>query len=164
MRVSRPHIRLVALTLLILGVSVAGCGWNPPAPAPTSSAAAVDCGPGPSAADVESEFALLPPGPWREVSRDHAADCQLQWVVVTSGDQPDSPQQVLFFDGAAPVGSPTMEPRPYITVTAQGEHDAVVQYQWSQGQDEPCCPTGIGTARVTLEDGRLTILDPIPNS
>ncbi|MDG4667542.1 LppP/LprE family lipoprotein [Mycobacterium sp. 236(2023)] len=159
----RLHTRPVALVLLILGLVVGGCGSSTPEPASTSSAAAADCGPGPSAQDVEAEFALLPPGPWREASRGHAADCQLQWVVVTSGDQPDSAQQVLFFDGPAPVGSPTMEPRPYITVTAQGEHDAVVQYQWKQGQDEPCCPTGIGSARVTLEDGRLTILDPIPN-
>lgn len=112
---------------------------------------------------MESEFALLPAGAWRETARGAAGDCRLQWVVVTAGDQPDSPQQALFFDDGAPVGSPTMEPRPYITVTAQGERDAVVQYQWRQGGDEPCCPTGIGTARVTLEDGRLTVLDPIPN-
>ena len=164
MRFPRLRIRHLASVLLTLGVTVAGCGWSPPAPAPTSSAAAADCGPRPTAQDVEAEFALLPPAPWREVSRGHASDCRLQWVVVTSGDQPDSLQQVLFFDDGAPVGSPTMDPRPYITVTAQGEHDAVVQYQWSQGDDEPCCPTGIGTARVTLEDGRLTILDPIPNS
>ncbi|MBB2992270.1 hypothetical protein FHR72_003769 [Mycolicibacterium iranicum] len=163
MRVSRTRPRHVAAVLLLVGAT-AGCGWSPPAPAPTSSAAAADCGPGPAAQDVEAEFSLLPPGPWRESSRGRAADCRLQWVVVTSGDQPDSLQQVLFFDGASAVGSPTIEPRPYITVTAQGEHDAVVQYQWRQGADQPCCPTGIGTARVTLEEGRLTVLDPIPNS
>ena len=84
------------------------------------------------------------------------------WVVVDSGDDADSPQQVLFFADGAPVGSPTPEPRPYLSVRPQGDHNAVVQYQWRQGADEPCCPTGIGTARVTLEDGRLTILDPIP--
>lgn len=140
----------------------AGCGFSPPSPQPTSTAA--DCGPGPDAAAVESEFALLPPGPWKETTRGTAADCRLQWVVVTAGDQPDSPQQALFFDGAEPIGSPSMDPRPYITVTPQGEHDAVVQYQWRQGQDEPCCPTGIGTARVTLEEGRLTVLDPVPGA
>ncbi len=112
---------------------------------------------------MESELSLLPAGIWREIDRGSAADCRMQWVVVTSGDAADSPQQVFFFDGEEPVGPPTMDPKPYITVTPQGEHDAVVQYQWRQGQDEPCCPTGIGTARVTLEEGRLTVLDPIPN-
>jgi len=148
--------------LIITVATAAGCGWSPPTAAPTSTA--VDCGPGPDAASVESELQLLPPEPWRETSRGRSADCSMQWVVVTGGDQPDSPQQVLFFDGVEPVGSPTMDPRPYITVTSQGEHDAVVQYQWRQGADQPCCPTGIGTARVTIEDGRLTILDPIPGA
>jgi LppP/LprE lipoprotein len=146
----------------LLTVTAAGCGWSPPSPPPTSTAA--DCGPQPSAAAVESELSLLPPGPWRQTARGAAADCDLQWVIVTAGDRPDSLQQALFFDGVEPVGSPTMNPRPYITVTPQGAHNAVVQYQWRQGQDQPCCPTGIGTARVTLEDGRLTVLDPVPAS
>lgn len=148
--------------LISSGLLAAGCGWSPPSPSPTSSAA--DCGPGPTAGAVESELSLLPPGPWQETARGSAADCGLQWVVVTAGSQPDSPSQALFFDGSEPVGSPTMDPRPYITVTPQGEHDAVVQYQWRQGQDPPCCPTGIGTARVTLEEGRLTVLDPVPGA
>ncbi len=145
--------------LVSTGLFVVGCGFSPPAAPPTSS---VDCGPGPAADAVTAEFALLPPGPWQESSRGNSADCRLHWVVVDAGSQPDSPQQVLFFAGQNPVGSPTPEPRPYISVLPQGDHDAVVQYQWRQGDDEPCCPTGIGTARVTLEDGRLTILDPIP--
>lgn len=154
MRVSRP-----VLALVTLAATVAGCGWSPPAAPPTST---VDCGPGPGAEAVTAEFALLPPGAWRDTARGSTPDCRLFWVVVTSGDAPDSPQQVLFFDGVEPVGSPTPDPRPYITVTAQGDHAASVQYQWLQGQDQPCCPTGIGSARVTLEDGRLTVLDPIP--
>ncbi len=148
------------LAVLIASVSLAaGCGFSPPPAPPTSS---VDCGPGPTPDAVTAEFALLPPGSWRDTARGSTADCRLYWVVVAAGDAPDSPQQALFFDGPEPVGSPTMEPRTYITVTAQGETTAVVQYQWRQGQDEPCCPTGIGSARVTLEDGRLTVLDPIP--
>ena len=145
--------------LLSTGILAAGCGWSPPAAPPTSTA---DCGPGPTADAVTAEYALLPPGPWQEDSRGHTADCRLHWVVVEAGTEPDSPQQVLFFAGQQPVGSPTPEPRPYLSVTAQGPDVAVVQYQWRQGADEPCCPTGIGTARVTLEQGRLTILDPIP--
>ena len=42
---------------------------------------------------------------------------------------------------------------------------AVVQYQWRQGNDAPCCPTGIGTVRFHIgEDGKLKALDPIPNA
>jgi len=137
----------------------AACGWSPPTPAPTSTR---QCGPGPGAAAVGDEISLLPPAPWTEASRGHAADCRLNWVVVGTGTASDSPQQVLFFDGEKGVGSPTPDPRPYLTVIPQGEHDAVVQYQWRKGSDPACCPTGIGSARVTLEDGRLTILDPIP--
>ncbi|GFH03985.1 LppP/LprE family lipoprotein [Mycolicibacterium hippocampi] len=157
MRVSRPVSAL--MMLVTLAALTVGCGWSPSGPAPTSTAA---CGPGPTDEVVTSEFLLLPPGQWRETARGNAPDCRLNWVVVTDGEAPDSPQQVLFFDGTDPVGSPTPEPRPYITVIPQGDHHAHVQYQWRQGQDEPCCPTGIGSARVTLEDGRLTVLDPIP--
>lgn len=138
---------------------VAACGWSPPSPAPTSTQA---CGPGPSAQAVSTEILMLPPASWTETARGHAADCRLNWVVVSSGAASDSPAQVLFFDGEKGVGSPTPDPRPYINVVAQGDHDASVQYQWRQGSDPACCPTGVGSARVTLEEGRLTILDPIP--
>ena len=150
----------VSPALAVMSAAVtAACGWNPPAPAPTSTQA---CGPGPSAQAVSTEISMLPPASWAEASRGHAADCRLNWVVVSSGAASDSPQQVLFFDGDQGVGSPTPDPRPYISVVAQGDHDARVQYQWRQGSDPACCPTGVGSARVTLEEGRLTILDPIP--
>jgi len=154
MRFSGP-----VLALVTLAASTAGCGWSPPAAPPTST---VDCGPGPSPDAVAFELQLLPPGSWRDTARGSSPDCQLYWVVVSAGDASDSPQQVLFFDGVNPIGSPTPDPRPYITVTPQGDHTANVQYQWRQGQDPACCPTGIGSAKVTIEDGRLTVLDPIP--
>ncbi|MCV7154561.1 LppP/LprE family lipoprotein [Mycolicibacterium pyrenivorans] len=154
MRFSRLPPAVVTMAAI-----TAGCGWSPSGPAPTSTA---DCGPGPAPDAVTAEFALLPPGAWRDTSRGSTPDCRLHWVIVASGDAPDSPQQVLFFDGGEPVGSPTPEPRTYITVTAQGNHTANVQYQWLQDGDQACCPTGIGSARVTLEDGRLTVLDAIP--
>lgn len=147
-----------ALTVMSTAL-IGACGWSPPSPPPTSTQA---CGPGPSEQAVSAEIAMLPQAAWSETSRGHAADCRLNWVVVSSGAASDSPQQVLFFDGDKGVGSPTPEPRPYITVVAQGEHDAAVQYQWRQGSDAACCPTGVGSARVTIEEGRLTILDPIP--
>ena len=61
------------------------------------------------------------------------------------------------------IGTPTPDPRPYITITAMGSDAAAVQYQWCQGQDPACCPTGIGSARFKIEDGKLKALDPIPN-
>lgn len=152
-------MRISSAVVAMTAVLTAACGWSPPGPAPTSTQA---CGPGPSAQSVATEISMLPQASWTESARGHAADCRLNWVVVSSGAASDSPQQVLFFDGDKGVGSPTPEPRPYITVTAQGDHDARVQYQWRQGADPACCPTGVGSARVTLEDGRLTILDPIP--
>jgi hypothetical protein len=44
-----------------------------------------------------------------------------------------------------------------------GNDTAQVQYQWRQGQDPACCPTGIATVRFQVgEDGKITSLDPIP--
>ena len=74
-------------------------------------------------------------------------------MVVTSGDASDSPQQVLFFNRNTPLGTPTPDLRPYITVTTTGNDTAFVQYQWRQGQDAACCPTGIVTIRFKIEDG-----------
>ena len=156
--------RLVLIAaLLTLGSASAGCGWSPPSASPTTSVACTQAD-GPTAAALDNEIRRLPGGPWREASRGHAADCRLHWVVVTAGDASDSPQQVLFFDRNAPIGTPTPDPRPYITVTPQGNDAAVVQYQWRQAQEPACCPTGIGSARFTIRDGRLEALDPVPNT
>jgi hypothetical protein len=154
-------LRLIAV-LLPLGLIPAGCGWSPPSPPPTTSVA---CGPaeGPAEDTVAAEINKLPAAQWLEVVRGHTADCTLHWVVVSSGDASDSPGQVLFFDRKTPIGTATPEPRPYITVTAMGNDTAVVQYQWRQGQDAACCPTGIGNVRFKIEDGKLKALDPIPN-
>ncbi|MBW8712204.1 MAG: LppP/LprE family lipoprotein, partial [Mycobacterium sp.] len=75
----------------------------------------------------------------------------------------DSPAQVLFFDRKSPIGTPTPDPRPYITITPTANDIAAVQYQWRQGQEPACCPTGIATVRFKIEDGKLKALDPIPN-
>ena len=155
--------RLITVVLLSLGLLAAGCGWSPPSPPVTSSAG---CGQadGPSADTVAAEIAKLPAAPWSEIVNGHTADCSLHWVVVTSGDASDSPGQVLFFDRKSPIGTPTPDPRPYITVTAIGNDTAAVQYQWRQGQEPACCPTGIATVRFKVEDGKLKALDPIPNA
>jgi hypothetical protein len=153
--------RLIAV-VFVLGLIAAGCGWSPPAPPTTTS---VGCTPadGPSADTVAAEIAKLPAAQWIEVVSGHTADCSLHWTVVTSGDASDSPGQVLFFDRKSPIGAATPDPRPYITVTAQGNDTAAVQYQWRQGQDPACCPTGIATVRFKTEDGKLKALDPIPS-
>ena len=152
--------RLIAV-LLTLGVFAAGCGWSPPSGAPTTTAA---CAPadGPDENTVTTEVNKLPAAQWQEIMRGHTADCQLHWVVVTAGDASDSPGQVLFFDRKTAIGTPTPEPRPYITITPIGNDTATVQYQWRQGQEPACCPTGIGSVRFKLEDGKLKALDPIP--
>jgi len=39
-----------------------------------------------------------------------------------------------------------------------------VQYQWQVGNDQPCCPTGIGTVKFQIgSDGRLLALGKIPH-
>jgi len=149
--------------VLVLGLTAAGCGFKPPAAPPTTSAACTQAD-GPSADTVAAEIAKLPAAQWSEIVIGHTADCSLHWVVVTSGDASDSPGQVLFFDRKSPIGPPTPDPRPYITINAIGNNTAAVQYQWRQGQQPACCPTGVATVRFKIEDGKLKALDPIPNA
>jgi LppP/LprE lipoprotein len=148
--------------VLVLGLTAAGCGFKPPAAPPTTSAACTQAD-GPSADTVAAEIAKLPAAQWNEIMSGHTADCSLHWVV-TSGDASDSPGQVLFFDRKSPIGPPTPDPRPYITINAIGNDTAAVQYQWRQGQEPACCPTGVATVRFKIEDGKLKALDPIPNA
>jgi hypothetical protein len=149
------------ITIVLVGLLAVGCGWSPPSPPVTTSAGCTPAD-GPSADSVAAEIAKLPAAPWIEVVSGHTADCSLHWVVVTSGDASDSPGQVLFFDRKAPIGTATPDPRPYITINPSGNDTAAVQYQWRQGQDPACCPTGIATVRFKVEDGKLKALDPIP--
>lgn len=154
--------RLLA-ALLAVGTFAIGCGWSPSGPPPTSTQA---CGPAdaPSADAVTQAIAGLPQAQWKETARGNTPDCRLNWVVVTAGDASDSPMQVLFFDRNNPLGPATPEPRTYINVISMGNETASVQYQWRQGQDPACCPTGIGNVRFQVgEDGKLKPLDPIPN-
>ena len=154
--------RLIAV-LMTLGVVAVGCGWSPPSAPPTTSVACTQAD-GPTPETTQQAVASLPQGAqWRETSRGHTPNCRLNWVVVSAGDASDSPQQVLFFDRNNSLGPATPEPRPYINVTTMGDDTVNVQYQWRQGQDPACCPTGIGAVRFKIEDGKLKALDPIPN-
>ncbi|MGW0160459.1 LppP/LprE family lipoprotein [Mycobacterium sp. NPDC003323] len=148
----------VAGTVLFL----AACGWSPENSAPPSAA---DCSAEdtPSVETVRTAIAGVGDG-WTETARGHTGDCRLHWVVIGAGDRaPDAAVQVLFFDRNNPLGPPTPRPRPYTTVVPLSDTTATVQYQWRQGEDEPCCPTGIGQVRFQIgEDGTLQALDPIP--
>jgi hypothetical protein len=155
-------LRLLAASIAV-GLFAIGCGWSPPSPPPTSTQA---CGStdAPSADTVQQAIESLPQAQWKEASRGHTPDCRLNWVVVGSGDASDSPMQVLFFDRNNSLGPATPEPRSYINVISMGNDTANVQYQWRQGQDPACCPTGIGTVRFQIGgDGKLEARDPIPN-
>lgn len=161
-------MRLLAFLVVpaALTLFAAGCGWSPPSgDQPTAAACAP--GDGPSADAVSVELGKIPApaggGQWHESARGSAADCRLFWVQVASNNAaPDSPGQLLFFDRGTALGTPTPEPRPYLAVVSSGADTVTVQYQWKQGEDQPCCPTGIGTARFGIDGGQLTALDPIP--
>jgi hypothetical protein len=156
------RIRLLAASMVV-GAAAIGCGWSPPSPPPTSTQA---CGSSdaPDPDTVQQAIAGLPQGPrWRETARGNTPDCRLNWVVTQAGDASDSPMQVLFFDRATALGPATPEPRSYINVISTGNHTANVQYQWRQGQDPACCPTGIAAVRFQIgDDGKIKSLDPIP--
>ncbi|BBY30696.1 LppP/LprE family lipoprotein [Mycolicibacterium sediminis] len=141
----------------------AGCGWSPPS---GNQSAPSTCTPtdGPSADDVGQAIASLPNDEqWRETARGTTSDCRLHWVqVAATSPAADAPGQVLFFDRQTPIGTPTPQPRPYVAVVDSGTDTVTVQYQWRQGGDQACCPTGIGTVRVRAADGALEVLDPIP--
>ena len=137
---------------------------EPTVPPPTNTQA---CAPSdaPTPDTVAQAIASLPQGAqWRETSRGHTPDCRLNWVVVTAGDASDSPHagvvlrpQQLARPGHA--GAASVHQR-----HSMGNDTANVQYQWRQGQDPACCPTGIGTVRFQIgDDGKLESLDPIPN-
>ncbi len=160
--------RLLIATMLSVAMLVAGCGWSPPgAPPPKPDT----CKPedGPSLQSVQEAIAGVPVpaagSSWTETASGHTADCRLHWVQIGADNSDlNRPQQVLFFDRNTPLGTATPEPRPYINVLNAGDDTVVVQYQWQQGNDAPCCPTGIGTVRFQIgEDGKLKPIDPIPN-
>lgn len=147
----------------------AGCGWGPPSPpAPPEDRCADTDGPSPQT--VRRAIAAVPApagSTWMPTAAGHTGDCRLHWVKLAAADADAAgpgPEQLLFFDRGTALGSPTPEPRPYITVLSSSAQTVTVQYQWPVGDDPPCCPTGAGTTRYRIVDGRLAALDPIPGS
>jgi len=102
---------------------------------------------------------------WVEIGRGHTKNCRLYWVqIIPTIASESTPEQLLFFDHNTPLGTPTPNPKPYITVLPAGEDTVTVQYQWQVGGDEPCCPKGIGTVKFQIgSDGKLQALGKVPH-
>ncbi len=89
----------------------------------------------------------------------------MYWVqIIPSIADESTPQQLLFFDHNTPLGTPTPNPKPYITVLPPGDDTVTVQYRWQVGSDQACCPTGNGTVKFQIgSDGKLQALGKIPH-
>lgn len=156
------------ITALCACLAVAGCDDKPraPAAAPTDTCKVSD---GPTADTVRRAIASVPievPGSsWVEIARGHTKKCRLYWVqIIPTIASESTPQQLLFFDHNTPLGSPTPNPKPYISVLPPSDDTVQVRYQWRVGSDQECCPTGSGTVKFHIgPDGKLKALDPIPH-
>ena len=157
--------QLIVILLILL---TSGCGWKPPAPRATPPDTCKNFD-GPTADAVRQAIASVPiivPGStWVEIARGHTGKCRLYWVqIIPTIASESTPQQLLFFDHNTPLGTPTPNPKPYITVLPPSDDTITVQYQWQKGNDQPCCPTGTGTVKFQIgSDGKLQALGAIPH-
>jgi hypothetical protein len=158
-------VRRQLVILLILLASA--CGSKPPTPRATPDTCKESDGP--TADTVRQAIASVPiivPGStWVEIARGHTRKCRLYWVqIIPTIASESTPQQLLFFDHNIPLGTPTPNPKPYITVLPPSDDTITVQYQWQIGSEEPCCPKGIGTVKFQIgPDGKLQALGKIPH-
>lgn len=156
--------RLIVIALILLA---SGCGGKPTGPPPTPDKCRDSDGPTPDT--VQRAIASVPiavPGTtWVEIARGHAKKCRLYWVqIIPTIASESTGQQLVFFDHNTPLGTPTPNPKPYITVLPPSDDAVAVQYRWLKGNDEPCCPTGSGTVKFEIgPDGKLKALGKIPN-
>jgi hypothetical protein len=154
--------------VIVLILLVSACGGKPATP-PASRADTCKDSDGPTADIVRQAIASVPvevPGSsWVEIARGHTKKCRLYWVqIIPTIAAESTPQQLLFFDHNTPLGTPTPNPKPYITVLPPSDDTITVQYQWQVGKDEPCCPTGIGTVKFQIgSDGKLQAVGKIPH-
>ena len=103
---------------------------------------------GPTADTVRQAIASVPiivPGStWVEIARGHTRKCRLYWVqIIPTIASESTPQQLLFFDHNTPLGTPTPNPKPYITVLPPSDDTITVRTNGRRATDEPCCPTGM---------------------
>lgn len=156
------------LIVIFLVLLASGCGWKPTAPPQARPDTCKDSD-GPTADTVRRAITAVPiaiPGTiWVEMGRGHTRNCRLYWVqIIPTIASESSPQQLLFFDHNTPLGSPTSNPKPYVTVLPPSDDTVTVQYQWQKGNDQLCCPTGIGTVKFRIgPDGKLQTIGKIPN-
>lgn len=154
--------------MILLLLLATACGGKPSAPQAPRADACKDSD-GPSADTVRRAIASVavevPGSSWVEIARGHTKKCRLYWVqIIPTIAGESTPQQLLFFDHNTPLGPPTPNPKPYITVLPPSDDTVTVQYQWQVGKDQPCCPTGIGTVKFHIgADGKLQALGAIPH-
>ena len=154
--------------MILLVLLAAACGGKPTTPpaSPPDNCKASD---GPTAETVRQAIASVPvtiPGTnWVEIARGHTRKCRLYWLqIIPTIASESTPQQLLFFDHNTPLGTPTPNPKPYITVLPPSDDTITVQYRWQVGNDQPCCPTGVGTVKFQIgSDGKLQALGKIPH-
>nr|WP_318546834.1 LppP/LprE family lipoprotein [Mycobacterium lepraemurium] len=153
---------------MVLVLLASGCGWKPPAP-PQGRPDTCKASDGPTADTVRQAITAVPiaiPGTiWMEIGRGHTRNCRLHWVqIIPTIASESTPQQLLFFDHNTPLGTATPNAMPYITVLPPSDDTVTVQYQWQKGNDQLCCPTGIGTVKFRIgSDGKLQTIGKIPN-
>lgn len=156
------------LIVIFLVLLASGCGWKPAAPPQARPDTCKDSD-GPTADTVRRAITAVPvavPGTiWVEMGRGHTRNCRLYWVqIIPTIASESTPQQLIFFDHNTPLGSPTSNPKPYTTVLPPSDDTVTVQYQWQKGNDQLCCPTGIGTVKFRIgPDGKLQTLGKVPN-
>ena len=154
--------------MILLVLLASACGGKPTtAPAPRADTCKQSDGP--TAETVRRAIASVPVevagSSWVEIARGHTKNCRLHWVqIIPTIASESTPQQLLFFDHNTPLGPPTPNPKPYITVLPAGDDTITVQYQWQVGNEEPCCPKGTGTVKFQIgSDGKLQALGKIPH-
>lgn len=153
---------------MVLVLLASGCGWKPPAP-PQARPDTCKASDGPTADTVRQAITAVPiaiPGTiWVEIGRGHTRNCRLHWVqIIPTIASESTPQQLLFFDHNTPLGTATPNAKPYITVLPPSDDTVTVQYQWQKGNDQLCCPTGIGTVKFRIgPDGKLQTIGKTPN-
>lgn len=156
------------LTVIVLVLLACGCGGKAPTP-PQAKPDACKASDGPTADTVRQAITAVPiaiPGTiWVEIGRGHTRNCRLSWVqIIPTIANESTPQQLLFFDHNRPLGTATPNPKPYITVLPPSDDTVTVQYQWQKGNDQLCCPSGIGTVKFRIgPDGKLQTVGKVPN-
>lgn len=154
--------------MILLALLASACGGKPTAPQTTRADTCKESD-GPTADTVRQAIASVPVevagSNWVEIARGHTKNCRLYWVqIIPTIASESTPQQLLFFDHNASLGPPTPNPKPYITVLPAGEDTITIQYRWQIGNEEPCCPKGIGTVKFQIgNDGKLHALGNIPH-